>query len=204
MATYSWLGHATFKLKGAKTTIYIDPYQLQGTPELADVICVTHVHHDHLSLKDIEKLLKPETVIVATPDCQGLPGKVIALRPGESAQVGEATVEAVPAYNIGKAFHPQANGWVGYIVTLEGTRYYHAGDTDLIPEMKSCRADVAFLPAGGKYTMTAAEAAEAANTIRPQVAVPMHWGAIIGSENDAEAFRAQCEVPVEILKQEVG
>jgi len=204
MATYSWLGHATFKLKGAKMVIYIDPYQLKGEPEPADLICVTHVHHDHLSLKDIEKLLKPETVIVATPDCQGLTGQVIALKPGESAQVGEVTVEAVSAYNIGKAFHPQANGWVGYIVTLEGTRYYHAGDTDLIPEMEGYQADVAFLPVGGKYTMTATEAAQAANTIRPKVAIPMHWGAIIGSDNDAATFQAQCQVAVQILKQEKG
>ncbi len=204
MATYAWLGHATFKLKGAKSTIYIDPYQLKGQPEPADLICITHAHHDHCSLQDIEKLLKPETVIVATPDCQGLKGQVVALKPGESTLVGEVTVEAVPAYTIGKAFHPKANGWVGYIITLEGTRYYHAGDTDLIPEMKGYQADVAFLPVGGKYTMNAAEAAQAANIIRPKVAVPMHWGAIIGSENDAEAFRAQCQVPVRILKQEVG
>jgi len=201
MATYKWLGHASFRLKGAQTTVYIDPYQLKGG-EPADIICVTHSHHDHFSVDDIQKILKADTVIIAPPDCRGPKAQFIAVKPGDVKQVKDVTIEVVPAYNIGKQFHPKANQWVGYVITLEGTRYYHAGDSDLIPEMSQIKVDVAFLPIGGKYTMTALEAAKAAGIIKPKVAVPMHWGSIVGSERDAEAFRKATPVPVEVLKAE--
>lgn len=204
MTDYKWFGHAAFMLQGGGKTIYIDPYQLEGAPPKADIILATHSHHDHFSLEDINKIAKADTVLIATGDCVGWEGEMIAIQPGQRAEVGSVQVEAVPAYNIGKQFHPKERSWVGYVITLEGTRFYHAGDTDLIPEMKGIEADVAFLPVGGKYTMNAAEAAQAANTIRPKTAIPMHWGAIIGSDNDAEAFRNQTQVPVEILAQERG
>jgi len=201
MGTYKWLGHASFMLKGAKVTVYIDPFQIKGG-EPADIICVTHSHSDHFSLDDIAKIAKADTVLVAPPDCKGFRGKVVTITPDESVLVKDVTIETVPAYNIGKRFHPRANQWVGYVITLDGTRYYHAGDTDLIPEMSDVKADVAFLPAGGKYTMTAQEAAQAANIIKPKVAIPMHWGTIVGSADDAQAFRDACQVPVEILEAE--
>ena len=108
----------------------------------------------------------------------------------------------IPAYNIGKEFHPQSAGGVGFIFTVNDMRIYHAGDTDFIPEMKDVRADVALLPIGGKYTMNAEEAAQAANTIKPQVTVPMHWGAIIGGRRDVDRFRELCQVQVEVLEKE--
>lgn len=201
MSTYTWLGHASFRLKGDDLAIYLDPYELKGG-EPADIICVTHSHHDHFSLDDIAKIATADTVLVAPPDCKGFRGEMVAVKPGDTVEVKGVTIEAVPAYNIGKRFHPKENRWVGYVITLGGTRYYHPGDTDLIPEMKNVRADVAFLPAGGKYTMDAKEAAQAANLIKPKVAIPMHWGRIVGSEEDARAFRNAAQVPVEILKPE--
>ena len=204
MAIYKWLGHASFALEGAEKTIYIDPYQLSGDLPKADIICVTHSHHDHFSMEDIVKIAKPETVVVATSDCVGLANEVVSLRSGESTQIDQVTIEAVAAYNIGKQFHPKERGWVGYIITFEGTRYYHSGDTDLIPEMEEIETDVAFLPVGGKYTMGAREAAVAANIIQPKLAIPMHWGTIIGGKSDAEVFRDNCDVMVEILTPEKG
>jgi L-ascorbate metabolism protein UlaG (beta-lactamase superfamily) len=91
---------------------------------------------------------------------------------------------------------------VGYIVTVNGLRIYHAGDTDHTPEMDAVKADIALLPAGGKYTMTASEAAAAANIMQPRVAVPMHWGTVVGGQQDAKRFRDECSVPVAILTPE--
>jgi L-ascorbate metabolism protein UlaG (beta-lactamase superfamily) len=196
-----WLGHASFKLTGARI-VYIDPYQLQGG-EPADLILITHGHSDHCSLEDVAKIREPQTVVVATPDCvTKLGGGVQTVRPGESLDVAGVPIETVPAYNLTKEYHPRKNGGVGYIVTLNGLRFYHAGDTDHTPEMDAVCADVALLPVDGKYTMTAAEAAAAANAMRPGLAVPMHWGRVAGGQQDADTFRDLCEVPVEILERE--
>ncbi len=203
LAPIHWLGHASVKITGEKV-IFIDPWQLKES-EPADLILITHSHHDHCSPEDVRKIQKKGTVIVATSDCKSkLSGDVRIMAPGDHLDVGGLQVEAVPAYNIGKSFHPKANGWVGYIVTVNGTRIYHAGDTDQIPEMDTFKTDVALLPVGGKYTMTAQEAAEAAIAIGPKVAIPIHYARIIGSEDDAKRFQYLCKGKVEvvILKEE--
>lgn len=193
-----WLGHASFRLTGEKV-IYIDPWQLQSG-EAADIILITHPHDDHCSPADVARIRGPQTTVVATADCAGkLQAPVQVVKPGDKIIVQGVTIEAVPAYNIGKTFHPQAKGWVGYVVTVNGKRIYHAGDSDHTPEMDAVRADVALLPVGGKYTMNVDEAAAAANTIKPGVAVPMHWGSIVGGRSDAERFAEIVQVPVEIL-----
>lgn len=197
-----WLGHASFRLTGEKV-VYFDPWQLEGG-ETADIILITHGHHDHCSPEDVARIRGPQTAVVAGGDCRELGGEVQTIRPGDKITVQGVEIEAVPAYNIGKQFHPRADDGVGYIVTLNGLRIYHAGDTDRTPEMDAVRADIALLPVGGKYTMTASEAAAAANAFRPRVAVPMHWGNIIGDRQDAERFREACQVPVQILKPEQG
>jgi L-ascorbate metabolism protein UlaG (beta-lactamase superfamily) len=183
-----WLGHDTFRFDGPPV-VYVDPYQLGDGLPAADVILITHDHFDHLSPADVAKIHKPGTVVVAPKEVEGklsFPITVIAL--GETKTVAGVKVKAVPAYNTNKTFHPKADGKVGFVITLGGVTYYHAGDTDVIPEMMGLAPDVALLPVSGTYVMTADEAAKAARQIKPKVAVPMHYGAIVGSDADAKKF----------------
>ena len=195
----TWLGHVSFRIAVPGAVVYIDPWKLDKADK-ADLILITHEHHDHFSPDDLDKLRKPETVVVTIQAVAAeLRGDVRVVKPGDQLEVKGITVAAVPAYNRAKQFHPKSAGHVGFVVSIGGRRIYHAGDTDVIPEMDQVQADVALLPVGGKYTMTAAEAAEAANRIKPKVAVPMHWGDIIGTRADAEAFKENARVPVVIL-----
>ncbi|OIO64175.1 Zn-dependent hydrolase [Candidatus Woesearchaeota archaeon CG1_02_33_12] len=199
-----WLGHSSFKITDKKV-VYIDPYNIPPD-EKADIILITHGHSDHCSIEDIKELIKDRTIILIPPDCQSklsdLQGIDIHLvKPGKKIGAFGIIVEAVPAYNLNKNFHEKVNEWVGYIVNIAGKRIYHAGDTDFIPEMKELKEiDVALLPVGGKYTMDAKAAAEAANAIKPKVAVPMHYGSVVGSEADAIKFKELCNCEVEIME----
>lgn len=195
-----WYGHASVMIKSEKV-IYFDPFELPVGAEKADIILITHEHYDHFSQEDIKKIQKENTILVSTPDVIAkVKGEKREIFPGKEMEIDGIRVRAVPAYNIDKRFHPKEKKWVGYIVEIEGVTLYHAGDTDFIPEMKNLgKIDIAFLPVGGTYTMNAKEAAEAANAISPAVAIPMHWGSIVGSESDAEAFRKECKVNVKIL-----
>jgi L-ascorbate metabolism protein UlaG (beta-lactamase superfamily) len=184
-----WLGHATFRIEDGRAQIYVDPWKLPAGAPKADVILITHAHFDHFSADDLAKIEQPGTVFVAPPDVAAkLKGRhVIAAAPGGTYKAGGLSVLAVPAYNIGKDFHKRSEHWVGYVVTLSsGQRIYHTGDSDVTPEMKAVHTDVALMPCGGTYTMTAAEVAQAANAFKPAVLIPMHWGDIVGSRADAE------------------
>ena len=205
-----WLGHAAVRIIAAEGfVIYIDPYKIMSS-EKADIILITHGHYDHCSIEDIQKIAKPETVIVATTDCSSkFAGKVEVAdlklaEPGKTISIGRIKIEPVPAYNVKKQFHPKSNDWVGYIVEVNGKRIYHAGDTDIIPEMKKIKADIAMLPIGGTYTMTSEEAAEAASQINPTIAaIPIHFGEVIGTKADAEKFKALCKCEVKILEKSI-
>lgn len=195
-----WLGHAGFKITG-DVVIYIDPWRL-GSAEGkdADLILITHPHYDHCSEEDIRIIQKDDATIVATADsAKKFHAKCEVVRPGDRISVKGVDIEAVPAYNVGKSFHPKASGWIGFIISVGGKRIYHAGDTDLIPEMDEITADIVLLPIGGTYTMDAKDAAEAADKINPEVAIPMHYGSIVGSVNDAQRFKKLCGCKVEIL-----
>jgi len=200
-----WLGHASFRIENDKT-IYTDPYELKGKPPKADLVLITHDHFDHFSPNDVAKVTKDDTVFVTIAAvAKKLKGDVRVVKPGDSLTVLGIPIETVPAYNVNKfrspgvPFHPKESGHVGFIITVGGQRIYHAGDTDVIPEMDDIEADIALLPVGGTYTMTADEAAQAANKIKPNVAIPMHHSAIVGSVKDAQRFRDLCEMEVVIL-----
>ncbi len=204
-----WLGHDSFRLDGS-VTVYIDPWKLPAGLPPAGLILVTHEHFDHLSLPDIEALAGPGTVVVGPSSVTAqVPGRTpITLAAGETSEVDGVEITAVPAYNVdkfrspGEQFHPRAAGGLGYVVALDGVRYYHAGDTDTVPEMADVRCDVALLPVGGTYTMTAEEAAAACDLIHAAAAVPMHYGEVVGDAGDAERFRDLCRIPVTILPLE--
>jgi L-ascorbate metabolism protein UlaG (beta-lactamase superfamily) len=183
-----WLGHDTFRFDGPPVT-YVDPYQLpKGVPP-ADLILITHDHYDHCVPEDVQLIRTPRTVVVAPAQAAAkLEAPVEVIAAGETKTVAGVFLKAVPAYNTNKKFHPREAGGVGYVFALAGVTYYHSGDTDDIPEMAGLAPDVALLPVSGTYVMTAEEAAHAARAIKPKVAIPMHYAAIVGSEADAAKF----------------
>jgi L-ascorbate metabolism protein UlaG (beta-lactamase superfamily) len=193
----SWLGHSSFliEMKDGRV-IYIDPYKVHDG-KAADIILLTHPHFDHASKDDISALSRDGTEIIGPADCAGITKSV---SPGKKIMLAGITIEAVPAYNIKKDYHPMQNNWVGYVIEIDGKRIYHAGDTDLIPEMRELTGiDTALLPVRGTYTMDAEEAARAAEIIKPRVAIPMHYGKVVGSEGDALTFKRLYKGEVQIL-----
>jgi L-ascorbate metabolism protein UlaG (beta-lactamase superfamily) len=185
----TWLGHDAFRITSSKT-IYLDPLDLAGDPEPADIICITHDHYDHCSPEDVAKIQTDDTVIFAPENCRGkLKGEKRWVKAGDTVTVDDVTIEVLPAYNVTKRFHPREAGGVGFVLTVEGTTIYHAGDTDPIPEMEGLEVDIAMLPVSGVYVATAEEAVEAANKINPKTVIPMHWGGIVGTRADAERFK---------------
>lgn len=202
-----WLGHASVRLSSVnllgRKVIYIDPYQISDNSPKADLILITHGHFDHFSPNDIKKLLKANTVVFAPSEINmsEIDCEPIIMKPGSSITSNDIGIKAVPAYNTDKEFHPKEEDLLGYIVDFEGTKYYHAGDSDFIPEMHGINTDVAFLPIGGTYTMNYKEACDAAKAISPKCVVPIHWGTLVGSKEDAENFKAECPVKVEILRK---
>jgi L-ascorbate metabolism protein UlaG (beta-lactamase superfamily) len=204
---FTWYRQAAFRWRDGERTIYIDPW---GTPEdapPADLIFITHAHHDHFQPDEIARLTTPSTELVAPHDVAAeLSGSVTAVAPGESHEVAGVSFETVPAYNVREEaldFHPKANRWVGYLLGLDGRTHYHAGDTDHAPELSDVRADVAMLPVGGHYTMNVPEAAGLAKAISPALAVPMHFGFVVGSSVDGQRFaEAAAPVRVEVLTPE--
>ncbi|MCI8393534.1 MAG: MBL fold metallo-hydrolase [Clostridia bacterium] len=188
------LCHSSIRMNRGKV-IYIDPYKIQQNYNDADIIFITHNHYDHYSKEDIDKVKKAETIIVATEDLfdrllkDGFSeDKIKIIVSNNVYKMDDITFEAVPAYNTNKLFHPKKNGWVGYILEIEGIRYYIAGDTDITEENKKVKCNVAFVPVGGTYTMNAKEAAELVNTIKPEIAVPIHYGSVVGTKKDPEKF----------------
>ena len=183
--------HASIRIAKEKV-IYFDPYKIENEPHDADIIFITHSHYDHYSEEDIAKVSKDNTIIVMPRSMEKENDTGLFVEPEKEYEIKEETgsikFKAISSYNILKPFHPKGNKWVGYVVELGDTKYYVAGDTDITNEAKNVKCDVAFLPCGGTYTMNVKEAVSLANTIKPKIAVPIHYGVIVGSKEDGEEF----------------
>ena len=199
--------HSSIKIK-KDITIYIDPYKIDKEYNDADYVFCTHEHYDHFSPEDIEKVMKEDTVIITVPNTlaetmklQPDRSKIILVGTNESYDMKNIKFETTVAYNENKLFHQKSKEWVGYIITIQGERFYIAGDTDDLPELDNIKCDVAFVPIGGMYTMNHSEAANLVNEIHPKVAVPIHYGLIIGSKEDADIFKQEVisDIKVETL-----
>ncbi len=188
------LYHSSIKITKEKI-IYIDPFKINQNYNDADIIFITHDHYDHYSEEDIDKIINEKTTIIIPEELltkllrKGINrSTIITVEPNKKYTVQGIKFETIPAYNVNKTFHPKENEWVGYIIEIKGIRYYIAGDTDITEENKKVKCDVAFVPVGGTYTMDFREAAELINEIKPKVAVPIHYGSVVGTKQDATNF----------------
>jgi L-ascorbate metabolism protein UlaG (beta-lactamase superfamily) len=197
--TIQWLGHASFKVCYEEEVIYIDPWKLEESLYDATLVLVSHSHQDHYSPEDIAKVKWLDTKLIASADVIAKEKAGEAITPGLTIELEGVVISGVAAYNPDKEFHPKKNNWVGFLIEIGSKRIYYAGDTDLTEEMKSLKdIDAALLPVGGTYTMNAEEAAEAAKYFKPALAIPYHWGDIVGDRSDADKFAelAECEVKI--------
>lgn len=189
-----WLGHASFEIETGGKVIYLDPYKITKDAKKADMILISHDHYDHCDTRSVKKIKKDDTWILTSENAaKKFSGNIKVMGHGDEFDFGDISIRTIPAYNIGKPFHPKGTG-LGFVLESKGKRVYHAGDTDLIPEMGLLdEITVALLPIGGTYTMNVKEAVEAAKMINPKIAVPMHYGEIVGSKNDAIEFKKLVE-----------
>lgn len=201
------LCHSSIVIKKQKT-IYIDPFKIKVNSNDADIIFITHNHYDHYSEEDIDKVRKEDSIIVVPVDLAEKvinigfnQENIILVEPNNIYNIGQIKIKTIPSYNIGKKFHPKEKNWVGYILEIESISYYIPGDTDLTPENRKIKCDVAFVPVGGTYTMNSKEAAELVNEIKPKIAIPIHYGEVVGTKEDAIVFvrRVDKNIKCEIL-----
>ena len=186
-------------------TVYADPFRMKESPHDADIVLITHDHYDHFSPEDLAKVINPATILVVP---EKLAGKAAAFSaqvktietvvPGQRYQIAGLSFETVPSYNRIKPFHPKKNGWVGYLLDLDGQRVFIAGDTDKTKENSAVECDIALIPIGGKFTMDPEEAADLINTIRPKTAIPTHYGTIVGKKNDGDLFASLVDPSIDV------
>ncbi len=190
--------HSSIRVQNGNKAIYIDPFEMKEAPHDADLVLITHDHHDHFSPKDISKVSKTETILVVpekmakkAEEARNLVAGIETIAQGDTKDVDGLKIETVPAYNTLKPFHMKSAGWVGYLFEAGGKRIYIAGDTDMTREAMAVKCDIALVPIGGYYTMDPKDAAALVNTIKPEIAIPTHYGSIVGSPEDGEVF-AKC------------
>ena len=186
--------HASIKLKKDGKVIYFDPFKIEERKNDADYIFITHSHYDHYSEEDIKKVMNDNTKFIVTSDLESkvkalgvIDDNVLVVYPNEEHNIDDISFETVPAYNTNKSYHKKSYNWVGYVVNLDGVKYYIVGDSDVTDELKKVTCDVIFIPVGGTYTMTDVEAANAVNEMKPKYAIPVHYGEV-GSVENAQNF----------------
>ena len=197
--------HSSIRIQCEAGTLYFDPFHLTDEPHDADAVLITHEHFDHFSPEDIEKIAKTDTLVVIPESMKAkaekeLPSgcRIKTVKPGVKYQTGKLEFETIPAYNRLKPFHPKSSGWVGYLLKTGEETVYVAGDTDATTEAAQVHCDIALIPVGGTYTMNAKQAAELINRIQPAVAIPTHYGSVVGSKDDAEVFAKYVDPSVSV------
>ena len=202
------LTHSSIRIRSDQGTIYVDPFQIKEEIHDADYVLITHPHYDHFSIEDIRKVIKDSTVIVAPEsmidDAEEFAHDVkdiVGVRPGVTTNVNGLELEAIPAYNTIKPFHPRRAEWVGYIITVESKRIYISGDMGLTKDARQVRCDIAMVPVGGTFTMDARKAADLINTINPEYAIPTHYGTLVGRKNDGKTFASLVKETIKVVEK---
>lgn len=198
-------------IKNKEMNIYIDPFQLNLINEKADLILITHGHYDHCSVEDIKKIVKFGTKIIGPSEILSQISRFDGID-FEIAEIGKriifngVEIDCVASYNVNKHFHPREEGYLGYVINFNGIKIYHAGDSDFIPEMIKINAEIILLPVGGKFTMNFEEALRAIEIMRPKISIPIHWGSVVGTFDDAQKFVNGCRnigIDSKILDNEI-
>ena len=196
---------SSIRIRCDSGTVYADPFRMKISPHDADIVLITHDHYDHFSPEDLAKVINPATILVVpeklADKAAAFSAQVKAIEtvlPGQQYQIAGLSLETVPSYNRIKPFHPKKNGWVGYLLDLDGQRVFIAGDTDKTKENSAVKCDIALIPIGGKFTMDPKEAADLINTIRPKTAIPTHYGTIVGKKNDGDLFASLVDPSIDV------
>lgn len=180
---------SSIRLSNKEIVIYIDPYLIEKNVNDADYIFITHDHYDHLSIDDINKVIKKDTIIVGAESCfkslEEFDNNKVKVKPNNKYLVGNLNFQTVASYNTNKLYHPEKNEWVGYLIDFNNKKYFITGDTDINKENKQIKCDVLLLPVGGVYTMDYKEAAILTNLIKPKLAIPTHYQTVVGTKVDA-------------------
>jgi len=205
-----WLAHAAFKIKTIEKIIYIDPRCMKKfkskigeffeKPDKANLILFTHHHADHCYPSSFSKMITSNTIFIGPEKCSEKIGNIIKIvAAGNVLNIDNVRIKVVEAYNIkrhrnsGNLWHPKGLG-VGFLICIDRTVIYHAGDTECIPEMKAFGPiDLALLPLDGKFTMNIEEAIDAAKLIKPKIVIPMHE-----HETDLLEFKKKMEAETDI------
>ncbi len=197
--------HSSIRIKG-DSVLYFDPFRIKQETNDADIVFVTHAHFDHFSPEDIEKIRHEKTKFVMPKSMKAEVAEfgfsdenTIFMEAGDETSISNILVKAVPSYNVDKPMHPKENGWLGYLVTVDGCKIYVAGDCDAMPEKISC--DIAMIPIGGTYTMNPSQAAEWVNQMKPEIVIPTHYGTLVGTPQDAETFEPFVSSSIRIVRK---
>ncbi|WP_026515220.1 MBL fold metallo-hydrolase [Butyrivibrio sp. LB2008] len=198
----------SIRIRSDSGTIYVDPFRMKEEPHDADYVLITHSHYDHFSIEDIRKVVGKKTLLVVPEKMEDDAGElrpdvkdIVTVKPGIYKEINGLELETVPAYNTIKPFHPKRAEWVGYILRLDGKRIYIAGDTGATKEARQVKCDIALLPIGGTFTMDAKKAADLTNLIRPEYAIPVHYGSSVGKKSDGQTFASLVKGPVKVVEK---